>query len=82
MKFRNPKALFGFVVGWILFSAGGFACTDIIVGKKASTDGSVITSHTGACDNCRVHVVPARTFEKGTMAPVYYGILDPSVTSS
>ena len=49
-------------------------CTDIIVGKNASADGSVITSHTGCCSECRVHVVPAQTFEKGAMAPVYYGL--------
>ncbi|MGB7294770.1 MAG: C69 family dipeptidase [Candidatus Aminicenantales bacterium] len=52
------------------------ACTDIIVGKKASTDGSVMTSHTGCCPECRVHVVPAGTFEKGARAPVYYGLQD------
>ena len=52
------------------------SCTDIIVGKDASVDGSVITSHTGACPECRVHVVPAQTFKKGTKAPVYYGLQD------
>lgn len=51
-------------------------CTDIIVGKQASTDGSVITSHTGCCPECRVYVVPAQTFKKGDMAPVYYGLQD------
>jgi dipeptidase len=52
------------------------ACTDIIVGKLASADGSVMTSHTGACDESRVHVVPAMTYKKGEMAPVYYGLLN------
>ncbi|MGD8540403.1 MAG: C69 family dipeptidase, partial [Candidatus Aminicenantes bacterium] len=52
------------------------ACTDIIVGKDASVDGSVITSHTGCCSECRVHVVPAQTFKKGDKAPVYYGLQD------
>jgi dipeptidase len=52
------------------------SCTDIIVGKDASVDGSVITSHTGCCSECRVHVVPAQTFKKGTQAPVYYGLQD------
>ena len=52
------------------------ACTDIVVGKNASIDGSVITSHTGACAECRVHVVPAKTFKKGEKAPVYYGLQD------
>lgn len=51
-------------------------CTDIIVGKNASVDGSVITSHTGCCPECRVHVVPAQTFKKGAMVPVYYGLQD------
>jgi len=52
------------------------SCTDIIVGKDASVDGSVITSHTGCCPECRVHVVPAQTFKKGSKAPVYYGLQD------
>ena len=52
------------------------ACTDIIVGKLASVDGSVITSHTGCAPECRVHVVPAKKFKKGEMAPVYYGLQD------
>jgi len=51
-------------------------CTCIIVGKKASADGSVITSQTGCCDECRVHVVPAQVFKPGTMAPVYWGMQD------
>jgi dipeptidase len=51
-------------------------CTTIMVGRLASTDGSVITSHT--CDgNYRtwLNVVPAMTFEKGTKHPVYWGML-------
>lgn len=50
------------------------SCTDIIVGKLASADGSVITSHTGCCQECRVHVVPAKTYKKGEKAPVFYGL--------
>ncbi len=50
------------------------ACTDIIVGRLASLDGSVITSHTGCGPDCRVRVVKGKTFEKGAKAPVYYGI--------
>jgi len=51
-------------------------CTDIVVGRAASADGSVMTSHTGCCSECRVHVVPARTYKPGAMAPVYYGLQD------
>lgn len=63
----------------MLFSHYGFSlgdCTDIVVGKKVSKDGSVIISHTGCGPECRIHVVPAQIFKKGTMAPVYYGIQD------
>ena len=57
-------------------SAAYVDCTSILVGKDASVDGSVMTSHTGCCANFRVHIVPEQTFEKGDMAPVYYGIQD------
>lgn len=53
-----------------------FACTDIIVGKNASIDGSVITSHTGAAPECRVHVIHGKKFKLGEMAAVYYGLQD------
>ena len=54
--------------------SGSIGCTDIMVGKDASIDGSVITSHTGCADDSRIRVVPAQTFKKGDMAPVYWGI--------
>ena len=50
-------------------------CTVIGVGKNATVDGSVITSHTDCCSECRVHVVPGRTFKKGDSAPVYWGMV-------
>jgi len=56
-----------------LFEESINGCSDIIVGKDASVDGSVMTSHTGACGESRVHVIPAQDFEKGAMAPVYWG---------
>ena len=51
-------------------------CTDIVVGKAASTDGSVITSHT--CDgryDSRIQIIPAADHEEGAMAPVYEWII-------
>lgn len=60
-------------------SVSGFSqdgCTDIIVGKNASADGSVITSHTGCCSECRIIIIPAKTYKKGEKAPVYYGLQD------
>ena len=46
-------------------------CTVIGVGRNASIDGSVMTSHTDCCSECRVQVIPGRTYPKGTMAPVH-----------
>ena len=43
------------LIGYTLVPTRGLACTDIVVGKEASIDGSVITSHTGAAPDCRVH---------------------------
>lgn len=50
------------------------SCTSIMVGKKASTDGSVITSHT--CDSWYrtwVNMVPAATYERDTVTAIYDG---------
>ncbi|MCU0472341.1 MAG: C69 family dipeptidase [Bacteroidales bacterium] len=51
-------------------------CTSIMVGRLASTDGSVMTSHT--CDgNYRtwVEIFPHSKHEKGSMHPVYWGMI-------
>ncbi len=47
-------------------------CTAVMVGKEASVDGSVMTTHTcdGWYDN-RVVIVPGQTFEEDAMADVY-----------
>lgn len=54
----------------------GENCTTIMVGRLASTDGSVMTSHT--CDgNYRtwLEIHQAQNHEKGTMHPVYSGLM-------
>lgn len=54
----------------------GENCTTIMVGKLASTDGSVMTSH--SCDgNYRtwLEIFPSAKFEKGVMHPVYMNML-------
>lgn len=51
-------------------------CVDILAGKKATVDGSVLTSQT--CDggyDSRLIIIPAADHEPGTMAPVYKGII-------
>ncbi len=76
---RKPLHVIVLLILFFVHSiSSSLACTDIIVGKKASTDGSVMTSHTGAAPECRVHRVPAMDFEKGAMAAVYYGLQDAS----
>ena len=50
------------------------SCTSIMVGKKATTDGSVITSHT--CDSWYrtwVNMVPAESYERDTVMNIYDG---------
>ncbi|MDH6303480.1 dipeptidase [Parabacteroides sp. PF5-5] len=50
------------------------SCTSIMVGKKASSDGSVMTSHT--CDgNYRtwMNMVPAKTYDRDTVTGIYTG---------
>ncbi len=54
----------------------GQSCTSIMVGKRASKDGSVITSHT--CDGryrTWMYMEPAADHEPGTVHPVYKGTL-------
>jgi dipeptidase len=51
-------------------------CTTIMVGKLASTDGSVITSH--SCDGryrTWLDIIPARKYASDTIHPVYWGTL-------
>jgi dipeptidase len=80
----------------LLLSISGFTsdfrdsgCMDVIVGKEATVDGSVITSHTvdgwydSNYNSKNIYVVPGQTFPKGAMLDVYYGMcgdeLDPNL---
>lgn len=49
------------------------ACTSVLVGKSASTDGSTMTSHScdSRTDRTWMNVVPHKKYKAGTMAPVY-----------
>jgi dipeptidase len=77
MRIKKTSAVLALlVIIGLLIPAAGYTCTDIIVGKHASVDGSVITSHTGCADDCRVHVVKGRKFPRGSKAPVYFGMQD------
>lgn len=50
-------------------------CTVIGVGRNATVDGSVITSHTDCCSECRIQVIPGKTYPKGSTAPVHWGMV-------
>jgi len=54
---------------------GGYAdgCTTITAGKSATSDGSVITSHTDDSHRTRswMDVIPAEKHEKGAVTPMY-----------
>ena len=65
-----------FVLGVLLFNAvlAGYACTNLIVGKKASKDGSVIVSY--SCDDYGAYgfmsFLPGGKHKKGEMRPLYH----------
>ncbi|HEY9115535.1 MAG TPA: C69 family dipeptidase [Bacteroidales bacterium] len=58
------------------FNLASYSCTIIAVGKDATADGSVLISHSDAGPDCRVHVMPGQFFAAGSMAPVYWGMVD------
>ena len=69
-KIISVMALSVMIVSLSIISAN--ACTSVVVGKKASVDGSVMTTHT--CDgqyDARIRIIPGKEFEPGAMAPVY-----------
>lgn len=59
-----------------LLASEAYGCTIIVAGKKATSDGSVMISHTDAGPDSRIFRVPAQTFKPGEKAPVYWGIQD------
>lgn len=74
----TPKFFFGIFDPEIDPDGPGYpeSCTSIMVGRKASVDGSVMTAH--SCDgNYRtwLEIVPAQKFEPGTMMPIRWGTL-------
>jgi len=75
------SVFFVFAVATALYSRGSDgefreSCTSIMVGKKASVDGSVMTSHT--CDGrfrTWMTIEPAQKHEKGTVTKILKGTL-------
>ena len=82
MKFKRLLGFFALCVAFIGLNAQegtpyfGESCTSIMVGKKATTDGSIITSHT--CDgNYRtwLEMVPAGDWGDTTLKEIKWGTL-------
>ncbi len=76
MKIRTlaPVMLISFLL--VAGTAPGLsACTSIMVGRKASADGSVITSHTcdSRVDRTWLNIVPAAEHGEGESCPVFSG---------
>jgi dipeptidase len=68
------KKIFGLVaVALLIFSVNSFACTNFIVTKGASTDGSVMVSYAADSHTLfgELYYWPAKTYPKGTMLKVY-----------
>ncbi len=70
--FRKAGAVAGAVALSAMLAGSALACTAMMVGKKATVDGSTIVSHTvdGWYDH-RIQIIPGQKWEKGSMAPVY-----------
>ncbi len=66
------KVLVLFVIAIAFFHTGLIACTDILAGKMAFVDGSVICSQTvdGTYDS-RILIQPAADHEASSMTPVW-----------
>ncbi|MBU1229128.1 MAG: C69 family dipeptidase [Proteobacteria bacterium] len=57
----------------LALAAPALACTTIVVGKKASADGSVMVSHSDdGLSDARLVYVPAKYHRRGSLRPVYY----------
>ncbi len=72
MRHRTIISVFVFAISLTTTQA----CTIVGVGRLASSDGSVIVSHTDCGPDSRIRVVHGRTFADGEQAPVYWGLQD------
>ena len=61
------------VIALVMAAVPAWACTSIPVGKGASVDGSVMTTHTDDCGYCdpRIIYYPAADHPEGSMRKVY-----------
>ena len=77
-RYRRFIVLIGLIVSLALIPQDGFACSTILVGKKATSDGSVLMS--SSCDGDimgMIYVMPAQKYPKGTKLPMYWNLPRP-----
>ncbi len=80
LAFSSNSIVFGQACGCSTSEAEAYealaleACTSVLVGKKASTDGSIITTHTNDCGVCdwTFRYVPPADNEPGAKRKIYW----------
>jgi dipeptidase len=73
MRFRFSTLLVFFLLAT---STDVRPCTIIAAGKNASTDGSILISHTDTGQDSRIYVVNAQSYPDGSRAAIHWGIQD------
>ena len=75
MTYRSWFKAFAAAALVTVTASSAFACTVLMVGKNATVDGSVMTSHT--CDGWydqRVQIIPGGSHKAGETVPIYKNI--------
>ena len=77
-RFRRFIVLIGLIGSLAWMSRQSFACSTILVGKKATSDGSVLMS--SSCDGDimgLIYVMPAQKYPQDTRLPMYWNLPRP-----
>ncbi|MHC4565116.1 MAG: C69 family dipeptidase, partial [Planctomycetota bacterium] len=77
-RFVRFIVLVGFMGSFAWAVCEAFACSTILVGKKATSDGSVLMSH--SCDGDimgLIYVMPPQKYAPGTRLPMYWNVPRP-----
>jgi dipeptidase len=78
-RFARFTVLVAFVTSFAWTVGEVFACSTILVGKKATSDGSVLMS--SSCDGDimgLIYVMPAQKYPQGTRLPMYWNLPRPT----
>lgn len=77
-RYRRFIVLIGLIGSLAWTSREAFACSTILLGKKATSDGSVLMS--SSCDGDimgLIYVMPAQKYPQGTKLPMYWNLPRP-----